>query len=80
MLREKSEALAVPQDINQAWSMDLMHDQLEGGRTLRLLNVVYDSSGETLAIETGLSSPPERVICELEQSSFGGASLRDSVR
>ena len=55
LVREKPEALTVPQGINQVWSMDFMHDQLEDGRTFRLLNV----------IDFSLSS--ERVIRELKQ-------------
>jgi len=34
------EALTVPLEINQDWSMDFMHDQLEDGKTFRLLNVI----------------------------------------
>ena len=30
--REKPEPLAVPQAMNQVWSMDFMHDQLQNGR------------------------------------------------
>ena len=32
LVREKPEPLAVPQAINQVWSMDFMHDKLEDGR------------------------------------------------
>ena len=42
LIREKPEALTVPHEINQVWSMDFMHDQLEDGRTFRLLNVIDD--------------------------------------
>jgi hypothetical protein len=38
LVREKPEPLAVPQHSNQVWSMDFMHDQLEDGRSFRLLN------------------------------------------
>jgi putative transposase len=31
LVLEKPEALTVPQGINQVWSMDFMHDQLEDG-------------------------------------------------
>jgi putative transposase len=31
IIREKPVPLAVPEKINQMWSMDFMHDQLEDG-------------------------------------------------
>jgi transposase InsO family protein len=42
LVREKPRPLAVPQAINQVWSMDFMHDRLEDGRNLRLFNVIDD--------------------------------------
>ena len=42
LVREKPEARTSPQGINQVWSMDFMHDQLEDGSTFRLLNVIDD--------------------------------------
>ena len=42
LIREKPEAFTAPLEINQVWSMDFMHDQLEDGRTFRLLNVIDD--------------------------------------
>jgi putative transposase len=47
-VREKPEALTVPQAINQVWSMDFMHDQLEDGRTFRLFNVIDDFNREAI--------------------------------
>lgn len=44
LVREKPDALTVPQGINQVLSMDFMHDQLEDGRTFRLLNVMMTST------------------------------------
>ena len=40
LIREKPEALTVPLEINQFWSMDFMHDQLVDGRTFRVFNVI----------------------------------------
>lgn len=42
LVRERPEPLAVPTAINQVWSMDFMHDQLEDGRCFRLFNVIDD--------------------------------------
>ena len=41
LVREKPEALAVPQAINQVWSMDFMHDKLEDGRNLRPVSYTH---------------------------------------
>jgi putative transposase len=38
--QEKPKPLTVPEEINQVWSMDFMHDQLSDGRTFRALNVI----------------------------------------
>ena len=67
IVREKPQPLTVPQTINQTWSMDFMHDQLEDGRSYRLLNILDDCNREGLAIEAGLSLPAERVIRALDQ-------------
>jgi hypothetical protein len=32
LVRQKPEALTVPMEISQAWSMDVMRDQLQDGR------------------------------------------------
>ena len=65
--REKPEPLAVPEEINQVWSMDFMHDQLSDGRGFRLLNVIDDHNREALGIEIDFSLPSERVIRALKQ-------------
>ena len=67
LVREKPEPLAVPTAINQVWSMDFMHDQLEDGRCFRLFNVIDDFNREALGIEIDFSLPAERVIRALEQ-------------
>ena len=67
MVRAKPEALAVPELLNQTWSMDFMHDQLQDGRTFRLFNVIDDFNREALGIEADFSLPSERVIRSLEQ-------------
>ena len=67
LVREKPEPLAVPTAINQVWSMDFMHDQLEDGRCFRLFNVIDDFNRDALGIEIDFSLPAERVIRALEQ-------------
>jgi putative transposase len=67
LIRAKPEALAVPNGINQSWSMDFMHDQLEDGRSFRLLNVIDDFNREALSIEVDFSLPAERVIRTLDR-------------
>jgi putative transposase len=67
LVREKPEALMVPKDITQVWSMDFMHDQLNDGRTFRLFNVIDDYNWEAIGMEINFSLPLERVIREIKQ-------------
>ena len=67
LVRDKPEPLSVPQAINEVWSMDFMHDQLEDGRCFRLFNVIDDFNREALGIEIDFSLPAERVIRALRQ-------------
>jgi len=64
---QKPEPLAVPQNINECWSLDFMHDQLAYGRRCRLFHVIDDFNREGLMIEEDLSLPPERVIRALNR-------------
>lgn len=54
LVREQPEPLAEPETINQVWSMDFMHDQLDDGRSFRLFNVLDDFNREGLGIRTEL--------------------------
>ena len=47
--------------------MDFMHDQLQNGRCIRLLNVIDDFNREGLGLEIDFSLPAERVVRALEQ-------------
>jgi putative transposase len=67
LIREKTEDLTVPMEINQVWSMDFMHDQLEDGRTFRSLNVIDDYNREAIGMEADFSLPAVLVIRELKQ-------------
>ncbi len=79
LVRKKPEPLAVPQQRNQVWSMDFMHDQLEDGRSFRLFNVIDGFNREALGIEVDFSLPSERVIRALRQISAGVASPKSYV-
>ena len=67
IVRDKPVPLAVPDKINQVWSMDFMHHRLTDGRTFRLFNVIDDHNREGLAIDIDFSLPAERVIRALDQ-------------
>lgn len=67
LVREKPESLQVPEQVNQVWSMDFMHDQLADGRSYRLFNVIDDFNREGLCIDVDFSLPTERVIRSLDQ-------------
>ena len=61
------EKLAAPTQANERWSMDFMSDELEDGRSLRLLNVVDDRTRECPGIEVDRSLPADRVVELLER-------------
>jgi putative transposase len=65
--RPKPDALAVPEALNQTWSMDFMVDQLADGRKFRTLNVLDDFNREGLGIEVDFSLPAVRVVRSLNQ-------------
>lgn len=65
--RDKPEALSVPVEANQVWSIDFMSDSLSDGRSIRTFNVIDDFNRECLAIDVDLSMPTLRVIRSLEQ-------------
>ena len=65
--RDKPDALTVPTEINQVWSMDFMSDSLKDGRSIRTFNVIDDGNRESLAMDFGLSLPAQRVIRSLQQ-------------
>jgi putative transposase len=67
MVREKPQALTVPEALNQVWSMDVMHDQLSDGRTFRLFNVIDDFNREALYVDTDTSISSARLARVFEQ-------------
>lgn len=56
-----------PNEPNQVWSIDFMHDSLWNGRNFRLLNVLDDYNRQVLAIEVDSTLPAQRVIRVLER-------------
>ena len=61
------DALALPAEINQVWSMDFMSDSLKDVRSIRTFNVIDDCNRESLAMDFGISLPAQRVIRSLQQ-------------
>jgi putative transposase len=61
-----AQALVVPGQADQTWSLDFMSDSLSNGRTFRTLNVIDDYNREALWIEVDTSLPAERVVRVLE--------------
>jgi putative transposase len=56
-----------PDQKNQVWSIDFMHDSLWDGRSFRLLNIIDDYNREVLAIEADTSLPVIRLLRVLER-------------
>lgn len=59
--------LQVPAVQNETWSMDFMHDSLDNGRKVKVLNVMDDFNREALTVEAGTSITGERLKIILEQ-------------
>jgi len=62
-----AQALVMPEQPNQTWSLDFMSDSLSNGRTFRTLNVIDDFNREALWIEVDTSLPAEHVVQVLER-------------
>src|SRR5690606_7234018 len=45
-LQRPRQPIAIPQSINQRWSMDFVSDQLSNGYRFRVLNVIDDHSSK----------------------------------
>jgi putative transposase len=65
------QALVVPSQANERWSIDFMSDTLADGRAFRTFNVVDDFTREAIAIEVGRSIPGARVVRVLERLATG---------
>ena len=55
----------MPSRVNEAWSLDFVHDQMASGRRFRVLNVVDDVTRECLAAVPDTSISGHRVVREL---------------
>ena len=62
--------LAVPERINQHWSMDFVSDSLHNGRRIRILTVVDDLSKECPVLEVDHSLTGQRVTRVLDRVSL----------
>lgn len=63
----ETQPLQVPDNPNQVWALDFMHDTLYHGKRFRTLNVIDEMNREALAIEIDTSLPAGRVIRVMEQ-------------
>ena len=61
------QALAIPTQQNERWSMDFISDALSAGRKFRSLNIVDDFNRECLAAEVDTSLTGARVVRVLER-------------
>jgi putative transposase len=59
--------MAVPDAVNQRWSIDFVSDQLANGRRFRVLNIVDDFSRECVVQVVDFSISGHRVARELDQ-------------
>ena len=58
--------MALPQGVNQRWSLDFLCDTLTGGRRFRILAIVDDFTRECLALVADTSLSGLRVARELD--------------
>ena len=59
--------IALPDKVNERWSMDFLHDQLSNGRRIRVLNIVDDYPRQCLGSIVDTSISGMRVARELDR-------------
>lgn len=74
------EPLIAPEQPNQCWSADFMHDSLSDGRAFRTLNVIDDFNREALWIEIDTSLPSKRVEQVLDRIASWRGSYPAALR
>lgn len=62
--------LVIPEQPNDTWSMDFMHDSLMNGRKFRVLNIIDDFNREALRIDPYFSISSKLVIKILDRLVF----------
>ena len=73
------EPLAVPEQVNQCWSMDFMSDALFCGRRFRTFNVVDDCNREALPIEGSANTWGDEIYFEIPVSLESASDARADV-
>ncbi len=68
---------AVPQELNQRWSLDFVSDMLAAGRRFRILVVVDDCTRKSLPLVVDTSLPGQRVARELDRIIAGSGQSAD---
>jgi putative transposase len=58
--------MALPQSVNQRWSLDFVHDTISDGRKFRILAIVDDFTRESVALIADTSISGARVARELD--------------
>ena len=66
--------LALPNCSSERWSIDFVHDQLAGGRRIRILNIVDDYSRRCVGqlVDTSISGQRMMFLSPAKLSSYRG--------
>lgn len=73
------QSLSAPENTNETWSMDFMHDTLSCGRKVRLLNIIDDYNREAIAVHAAYSHSGTTVMHTL-QNIFKERSKPKEIR
>jgi hypothetical protein len=83
--RPKPDALVVPEDSNQTWSMDIMQDQFADGRKLRTLDVFHEDYAGAISLQVNVICMAQNtsVVClkhGLRHAAFTSNTSRQACR